>query len=180
MLRGSIKGLLDECVQVLKKGGWMSGEYYADPYAARRRELTTVCSVGAARLGFRRFFKIPETVSDGELTKHPAYAEGMKLIGRAIYELDKERYVASIDQDDSNVERLRNGDATNPLTGNPYTTEDVEGSVIDWNDTGVESVYNDPEARIIESFQLAANSASEIEYEWEEPKTDLAPTAVDG
>lgn len=180
MIRGSVKGLLEECVNVLRKGGWTTGEFYANESAARRRELTQVCAVGAARLGFRRFFNIPETVSDEQLVKHPAYAEGMKLIGRAIYELDKEKYIDEIDQEESSVERLLDGDATDPDTGFPYSTQDVESGVVEWNDSGLRSAYQDPEARIIETFQRAATSASEIENEWPEPSQDLQPLNVDG
>jgi hypothetical protein len=151
-----------------------------------RENITAVCSVGAMRLAFADLVGVPihqqrivlhdhynhetqewedrvlirEYVDEEELSKHPFYQEGMKILGRAFYQA--EQLAATRDYALQNPEHLLNGHE-----GRPYTVADVAHSIIGVNDASVDDL-DMLEKAIQQAFKDAIGLAPEdLTYESE-------------
>lgn len=147
--------------------GWIQGYMYTDAShdtfedetendalrPANRPQVTHVCSVGAMRVAFADLVGVPihvtdygdEVVDAEALVRHPFYAEGMKILGRAFRDVGAwaER-LSGLDYD-----KLLDGEA-----GRPYTDRDVEHAVIQANDADA-TVQAEIEAAFLRAIELA-------------------------
>jgi hypothetical protein len=142
--------------------GWMKGSMWdsgtggreiqspGDLYDPEKRgKIERVCAVGAMRLAFAEIVEMErgeyETWGSWEqrITRHPLYVEGMTILGRGFWNADvRPAY--------SDGETLLDG-----LGGRPYTSIDVENTIIDVND-----LYDDEDHQTVkEDIEAAFESA---------------------
>lgn len=123
------------------------GHIYGDLLAEAE---PSVCAVGAMRVAFAEIVQMPADGTDeyGDwwyettIMNHPFYFEGMRVLGRAFYELEQKH--GSLEE----PEKLLNGQ-----DGHSYTMDDVTTAVVSLNDD-----YWDRQL-IVEAFERAVELA---------------------
>lgn len=143
------------------KSYWVSGSYYQSDnmsnngvgptvmeegghaYVNNLGNIFGVCSVGAMRVAFAEIVALEPDGTDqygewwfeSKITQHPLYQEGMRILGKAFYEMERpgpgEMEVQDYLANEMDPDMLLNG-----TEGHSYTIGDVEQAVINLNDSG--------------------------------------------